>query len=455
MHKPKTTPSKETAGQELEFQAVNGKRVFVEFDEPEMTCEAGLLALAQFEKGMGLFDSLAGSLSDRRSNPEHGVRDLLAQRVMQIAAGDGDSAGCSRLRGDSGVQLAVGKEGELASQPTMSRLENAVTDRDLLAMAYALGESFLDSFEGEAPKMVVVDMDPTAHLVYGAQQLSLFNSYVGDSCLMPFHVYDGVTGRLITVAMRPGKGPAAREILALLKRIVSRIRSRFPDTRLLFRADSHHSKPEVMDWMVENRVDWAVGQQPNNVLRSIFLPQIEQAAHDWELRSSLEENPEPVRLYACAPYKAGSWKSSRRVVCRVEVGALGSDVRYVSTSLLHASPRVIYEAVYCDRARAELMIKDHKMGLRSDRSPCRSAKANQFRLLLHSAAYALLHRFREKALKATSLAKACLLRVRLEFLKAAARIERKRTRVRVHLAERFPFKEVFANLAQAQKQALP
>jgi len=454
VNKTKTTSSKEIAGQELEFQAVNGKRVFIEFDEPEMTCQAGLLALAQFEEGMGLFNSLARRLSDRRSRPGHGVRDLLAQRVMQIAVGDGDSAGCSRLRGDAGVKLAAGKQGELASQPTMSRLENAVTDKDLLRMAYALGESFFDSFEGTAPKMVVIDMDPTAHLVYGAQQLSLFNTYVGDSCLMPFHAYDGVTGRLITVAMRPGKGPATREILALLKRIASRIRNRFPDTRLLFRADSHHGKPEVMDRMLENQVDWAVGQQPNNVLRSIFLPQIEQAHRDWELRREREENPKPARLHACAQNKAGSWKSPRRVVCRIEVGPLGSDVRYVSTSLLRASPRVIYEAVYCDRARAELMIKDHKMGLRSDRSPCRSAKANQFRLLLRSAAYVLLHRFRERALKGTSPAKACLLRVRIEFLKAAARIESKCTRVRVHLSERFPFKEVFVGLSKGEKEVL-
>lgn len=271
---------------------------------------------------------------------------------------------------------------------------------------------------------------------------------------MPFHVYDGVTGRLITTTLRSGKGPSAREILALLKRIVSRIRSRFPDTKLLFRADSHHSKPEVMDWMSANEVDWAVGQQPNNVLRDIFLPEIEQASYDWKLRSSRDAHAEPVRRHACADYQAGSWSEPRRVVCRIEAGPLGVDTRYVSTSLLQPSARVIYEGVYCDRARAELMIKDHKLGLRSDRSPCRSAKANQFRLLLHSAAYALLRRFREKALAGTCLAKACLLRVRLEFLKTAGRIERKATRVRAHLAESLRFKEVFARLAKGEEEKL-
>lgn len=176
MSKPKTTSSTYLQDQQVEFQAINGKRVFVQFDEPELTCEAGLLALAQFEKGSGLLDSLGQCLNERRSRCQHTLGDLLAQRVMQIAAGDGDTAGCSRLRADPAVQLAVGSEADLASQPTMSRLENSLTDKELLRMAYALGDWFLDSFQGQAPKMIVIDMDPTAHLVYGAQQLSLFNS---------------------------------------------------------------------------------------------------------------------------------------------------------------------------------------------------------------------------------------------------------------------------------------
>ena len=454
MIKPKAASSSKDQAPEPEFQAINGKRLLFCFDEPELTGEAGLLALAEFEKGLGLFDKLAGCLRDRRKGSLHGCRDLVAQRAMQIAAGDGDAAGCSRLRADPAIKLAVGSEADLASQPTMSRLENRARPRELLRMAYALGELFLDSFEGKAPEMIVIDMDPTAHLVYGQQQLSLFSSHVGDSCLMPFHVYDGVTGRLICAALRPGKVPTAREILALLKRIVGRIRSRFPDTRLMFRADSHHSKPAAMDWLAENEVDWAVGQQPNSALRSLVADRIDRASSDWKLREKSLENAYPIRRYASVEYKAASWKEPRRVVCRIEAGPLGTDVRYVSTSLREASARAIYEGVYCDRARAELMIKDHKLGLRSDRSPCRSACANQFRLTLHSAVYVLLHRFREKVLARTPLARACFQRIRLELLKLAARVETLKTRVKVHLPLSFRFKQVFVSLAGGEEERL-
>src|SRR5699024_7742595 len=145
------------------------------------TSDAGLLPISQFEQQMGLIKKLAACVQDERLNPVHDMESLIGQRVYQIISGKPDGADCDRLREDAGLQSAVGQECTSASQPTMSRLDNSIDSKDLLRMAYALGDVFLNSFK-KAPKMIVIDMDPTAHLVYGQQQLGLFNTYVGDTC---------------------------------------------------------------------------------------------------------------------------------------------------------------------------------------------------------------------------------------------------------------------------------
>ena len=210
----------------LKYQGGGGKGLEIVFDEPELTSDAGLLAVGEYEKDLGIINKLAGCFPDRRIGPKHTMPVLFAQRMYQIIGGNPDANDSDRLRDDATLQALAGTYGPLASQPTMSRLENSVSIRDVVRLAHALGEVFLDSFE-TAPKLIVIDLDPTAHLIYGQQQLGLFNSYVGDSCLMPFHVYDGVSGRLIAAVMREGKTPGAPEILRLLKRVVRGIRKRF------------------------------------------------------------------------------------------------------------------------------------------------------------------------------------------------------------------------------------
>ena len=207
--KTESPPVKNREAKELEFQGLKGKKVSIVFDEPELTSDAGLLAIAELEKSLGWIEKLAGCISDRRIGPIHSIVALLSQRIYQIMGGYPDANDCDRMRNDGTVQTISGGEQQLASQPTMSRLENRLKAKDLVRLAYGIGEIFLDSFE-EAPRMIVIDIDPTAHLVYGQQQLGLFNTHVGDTCLMPFHVYDGLSGRFITTVIRPGKTPRRR-----------------------------------------------------------------------------------------------------------------------------------------------------------------------------------------------------------------------------------------------------
>lgn len=324
----------------------------------------------------------------------------------------------------------------------MTRLENQITRKDLVRLGYALGDIFLDSFAAP-PEAIVIDMDPTAVHGYGAQQLLLFNKYEDEYCLMPFHVYDGLTGKLITAVIRPGKTPSAGEILTVLKRIVKQIRARFPKTMLIFRADSHHCKPEVHAWCDVNRVKFIVGLSQNKALNRQFDFAVEQAKLKYRrLRS-------PCRVFASGYYAAGTWAKPRRVICRVVIDAGGNvDIRYIVTSFEQTGAKYLYDEIYCDRGNAERFIKEHKVGLKSDRASCYKATANQFRLFLHSAAYMLMHALRERMLAGTELADAQFDTIRLRLLKCAARVEVSVRRIIFHLPQHFPLKNVYLKLDQ-------
>lgn len=430
----------------MEFSPSGHVRVQATFDEPEMSSDGGALLIREAALANGLVAALASAIKDDRFAPmvEHTVKDLVMQRVVQICHGYEDANDCDKLSDDPAMKAAVGRlpgGSGLASQPTMTRLENRVGRRDLVRIFYAIVDNFLASYPS-APPLMVIDMDPTVNRVYGDQQLALFNAHYNDYCLMPFHVYEGTSGKLITTILRPGKTPTFDEILGLLKRIVKRIRARFPGVPLLFRADSHHTKPEVLDWLEANGVHYVLGLGTNPVLAREAKPLADRATEFY--RGSWRE----FRGFHSFRYAAGTWRRDRRVVARVEATTLGTDTRFVVTDLESAGAKMLYEEVYCARGNAELMIKEHKCFLKSSRTSCTSALANQFRLFLHSAAYVVMHSFRGTVLKGTELAAATFESIRLRLLKVAARIESGKTFVRFHLPAASPAAPLFRRTAE-------
>lgn len=428
--------------EQLVFTGIPGKKVTAEFEDVAMSSDGGILLAAEVERYLGIVDRLAGCIPDGRQQGKviHGIRSMLRQRILQIVAGYEDADDCDHLGHDPVFKTAVGsdpqRDPDLASQPTMTRLENTVDRRALLRLGYAFVDQYMDSFAAP-PEMVVLDMDPTAVITYGDQQLRLFNAFEDEYCLMPFHVYDGLSGKFITAVIRPGKTPTAAEILAILKRLVRRLRRRWPRTAIVLRADSHHTKPAVMDWMEANGVKFITGLGPNAKLDEQFAKLIADARLRWR-RTGQE-----VRMHGRGWYAAGTWSRARRVVCRVLVNAQGVDTRYIVTSFEDTGAAYLYEDVYCGRGKAELMIKDHKTDLRSDRCSCHTATANQFRLFLHSAAYVILHELRARLLKGTELATARFSTIRLRLLKLGARVEVLRNAVRFLFPAAFPMKDVF------------
>ena len=439
----------------LSFANLHSKKVEADFDGGTLTSDAGALLLREVDRRTGIVDRVVGALREWR-DPRyvvHSLTDLVRQRVFQIALGYEDADDADTLRVDPALKAACERlpvsGPDLASQPTLSRLENKVSRSQLMRMAYALGDAFIASF-ATPPDHLVVDLDDTDDPVHGSQQLALFNGHYGEYCYEPLHIYDGVTGRLITTVLRPGQRPTGKEIVRILKRVVARLRAAWPEVEILVRGDSHFSAPEVHTFCNAHGLYFVLGQGTNAVLKERVAPTLAQAQAVYE-----ETRPsEPVRMFTQFTYQAGTWDQPQRVVAKVEVSSLGTNLRFVTTNLQRGRPSFVYAQAYAGRGQMENFIKNHKLHLHSDRTSCHRFEANQFRLLLHSAAYMLLHALQEALLRGTPLQQAYFSTLQRRLLKVGARVVERATVIRFHLPTAYPLQEVY-RLIDQRLRAVP
>jgi hypothetical protein len=430
----------------FDLPAVARKKVSVAFDGGMLSSDAGVLLLRGVERRLSIAARLAACLTDRRdpNRIDHTLVDMLRLRMFAIAAGYEDADDCDALRRDPVFKMAVGRapaSGEaLCSQPTMSRLENAPSKIAIARMMAAMVDLFCASYR-RAPAAIVLDIDDTFDAVHGQQQLSLFNAHYDERCFLPIHIYEGNSGKPVAMILRAGKTPSGVEVRTILKHVIARIRRRWPPVRVTVRGDSHYGRHEAMEWCEENGVDYIFGFGGNAVLRA----EVGAGADDLCVRRA-ESGAEKRRGWTELRYAAKGWKTTRRVVARLEATALGLDIRYVVTSLPGTAEH-LYETVYCARGQAENFIKLHKAQLASDRTSCRSPLANQFRLILHTAAYWLLHTLRAAAPPRSSWARAEFNTLRLGLIKLAARIVEGAARIRVWLPTACPRAALFRLLA--------
>jgi Transposase DDE domain group 1 len=428
---------------------VDGKQVQVAFEGGLQSSDGGVLLLREVDRRLGLAERLAACIPDWR-DPEsisHGIAEMLRFRLFAIAAGYEDADDCDALRGDPIFKLAVGRSPEtgdpLCSQPTMSRLENRVSWRTLVRLQAALIDQFCASW-AKVPVRIVLDIDDTWDAVHGGQQLALFNAHHDGYGFLPIHIYEATSGKLVAAILRPGKTPTGQEVCSILKHVISRIRKHWPKVEILVRGDSHYGRPEAMDWCEDNRVFYAFGLGTNAALAVLAAPLNEDVA----VRRALAGAKAKLRRYGSFAYAAKGWRHNRRVVARIEASDRGTDTRFVVTNLADM-PKRLYERVYCARGQMENLIKAHKRHLASDRTSCTSALANQFRLVLASAAYVLMHGLRAAAPKRSFWRMAQFDTLRLRLLKLGARVIEKATRIRVILPAACPDKAIFAELAGA------
>ena len=431
------------------FPAVCRKKITAAFDGGRLTSNGGVMLLALADRRLGVAEKLAHVFPDGRDQSRimHGLADMIRARMFAIACGYEDGNDLDRLRGDPAFKLACGRlpdsGRDLCSQPTLSRLENTPGLRETIRLTYALVDLWMDSY-ARVPSAVTLDIDDTVDVVHGRQQLSLFNAYYDEHCFLPIHVYDTARSRPVAVILRPGKTPNGIEVRAHLRRLVRRIRRRWPTTHITFRGDSHYGCPEAMTWCEHNGIDYICGLTGTNPLARKV-----DAVADAVRTERAIANMAAVRGYTEIRHCAGSWDCERRVVARIEATERGLDIRYVVTSLGIGSAEWIYDSLYCARGQAENLIKLHKTQLASDRTSCRSALANQVRLVFHTAAYWLVLAVRDAIPRPRDLATAEFNTIRLRLLKVAARVVETASRVRIAFAAACPEADLFRGLVGA------
>jgi hypothetical protein len=435
----------------MSFPLPAGKPVEVDFTGWRLSSDGGLPLLAQLDQRLRLTERVAACLHDPRrpDRVQHSLLDLVRQRVYQIAAGYEDANDATTLRSDPALKVAVGRgperDPDLASQPTLSRLEHQVCQTECAAINQLLLDQFLAQ-ERKPPQAIVLDFDPSEDPIHGQQEFAFFHGYYGTYCYLPLFVFARVRGEgeqyLVSAELRPSKPKDVDGILLTLQRLVAALRARFPGVRLIFRGDSWFATPALYDWCEANDVAYVIGLPGNPVLHEQSQPwraAARAAARHGKIGSA--------RRFGEFFYQAEGWAKARRVVVKAEHSALGANPRYVVSFGLEAkAPRPVYRS-YGQRGGCENRIKELKAGVKADRTSCHRFTANQFRLLLAAVAYRLFQALRALA-RQTGLGRAQVDQLRRALIKIAAQVTESRRRVVIQLCRHCPSQTLWRLLAR-------
>jgi len=425
------------------FSSIKNKKVEITNSEDQLSSDAGFLLLKQIEEHIGIVKQITDNINDRRSQDRitHQLEALLKQRIFQIAAGYEDANDSDLLRKDAILKIAADllpdNNSDLGSQSTISRLENSISRSDLYRIARAIMLNFINSYEHE-PEVIILDCDDTNNKVYGHQQLALFNNYYRQHCYQPLHIYEGLSGKLITAILKPGRRSKDVEVFSILSRVIDFLRDYWPNTRIIIRGDSHFCSSELMAWTKDKeKVNFITGLAGNQKLNDHSKVTIKSAEDKYK------KDGKPIKFYHTFRYRAQSWSDLYRVIVKVEVNSKGTNIRYIVTDLEDFRTKDLYEKGYCARGKMELYIKDHKSYLQSDRSSCNSFEANQFRLFLHSVAYILIHTLQKQVLRGTKFYNSTMRTVQLKLIKVAARVKEIKTKIKIKLPKAFAYQKTY------------
>ncbi|MDR0795895.1 MAG: IS1380 family transposase [Tannerella sp.] len=437
------------------LSSVNNKPVEISFTAPDLSSQGGLMLLNEYEQRNGFIAKLSDCVADTRYQPfvQHSYYEMFRQRICQIAAGYKDADDSDLLRNDSILKLCSGRLPDaqaLSSQPTITRLENKLTDREL----YKMGEVFLDEFIAsykKPPKVIILDCDDSNFNTYGDRQGTLFNDYYGEYCYMPLFIFEGQSGKMILPLLRPGRRNKSVNIYKILRRIINRLRKVWKDTEFIVRGDAHFCCRELMDWNEDQMIaspefiEWACNQ------RSIYFmtgltgnKALSARTRDWVdmAEESFKRTGQPVRFFKTFMYQAASWKYAQRVIVKIEVNEKGKNVRYIVTNFKHNNSRFLYEEVYCGRGQMELYIKELKTYLNADTMSCNKFEANQFRLFLHAAAYVIYLGLKQNMFTGTDLQTASIQTIREKIILTAVHIRVLKTKIKIEFPEHHPYRGV-------------
>jgi hypothetical protein len=419
----------------FEFPGLGRRKIEANFAGGQVSSDGGVMLLRQVDRWLGFTKRLDRILPDRR-NPlviQHSQESLLRQRIYGLALGYEDLNDHDSLRHDVLWQTATDRAEQLGSCSTLCRLENRAGRKEAWLMHQVLIEQFVKSFSAP-PKELILDFDCTDDRVHGLQVGRAFHGYYYDYCFLPLYVFCGE--QLLVSYLRPSNIDPAKHAWAILAKLVGALRERWPEVKIILRANSGFCRWKMLRWCEAHQVDYLVGIAKNERLKALSA-KLGQRAERKHGKSG-----EKVRLFKRFKYRAGSWDKKRCIIAKAEHSAQGANPRFVVTNLIGSAQR-IYDQIYCARGEMENRIKEQQLGLFSDRTSCHYWWPNQFRLLLSSCAYVLLEALRRLGLQSTELARAQVGTIRLKLLKIGAVITRNTRRVRIWFSSAFPLKHLF------------
>jgi hypothetical protein len=444
----------------FEFAPVERRAVMAGFDGGRMTSDAGALLLGATDRAIGLVERFAGCFTDGRAPElvEHEINTMVGQRIFGIALGYEDLIDHDQLRHDPTLAVLAGKLAArrqdcapLAGKSTLNRLElggPAPTRYHRIAWDGAKIEAlFVDLFleaHPRPPKQIILDLDATDDPLHGHQEGRFFHGYYDCYCYLPLYIFCG--SHLLAAKQRPANIDASAGAVEETARIVAQIRARWPEVRIVLRADSGFARETLMTWCELNGVDFLFGLAKNARLVGEIAAAL--AAAEAESKTT----GQPARRFKEFQWSTrDSWSRPRRVVAKAEWTGGAANPRFVVTSLraADAAPQPLYEEIYCARGDMENRIKECQLDLFADRTSAATLRANQLRLWFASMAYVLLCALRRLALQHTQFAKATCGTIRLKLLKIGALVRISVRRITFAMASGYPYQRDFAR-AHAQ-----
>jgi hypothetical protein len=438
------------------FATAGRREVVAEFQGGAISSDGGVLLLQETERKLKVLERFSQCFLDGR-NPalvEHPIEQLLKQRVYALALGYEDLNDHEQLRNDALLQAVVGKrepeQEALAGKSTLNRMELGDGRPDRYkkitfwrdAIDDLLVELFLEA-HATAPAQIVLDIDTTDIAIQGQQEGRFYHGFYDHYCYLPLYVFAGE--HVLCARLRPSNIDPSAGSRKEVERIVKRIRARWPDVKIVLRADSGCCREELMAWCEANGVDYVFGMARNPVLEKKLAEPLEQARQQWA------QTQWPARVFAEFEHEtvSGTWSRRRRVVAKAEHIDGKANPRFLVTSLQAETWRAgaLYEDLYCARGDMENRIKEQFM-LFADRVSAATMRANQLRLYLSVTAYSLVCGLRRLGLKATQLAQAQISTIRLRLLKVGAQIRVTVRKIWVQMSSSFPLQNLFAQALQ-------
>jgi DDE family transposase len=465
-----------TSSPQLTLGNIGSQQVTVDFQGGRIVTDAGLLALRQFDKQLGILAGLAERLPDPRAQRfvVHSRERLLTQLVYQILAGYEDCNDAQDLRHDPLFQILADLSPDdpqpLASGSTLARFHQAFTRRQAhraveqrtvtaeveqaLSQRLRLGNDYLvDLFvrtRRRPPTYVILDLDGWDDPTHGHQVLSGFHGYYDQHQYFPLTICDGATGFPLAVWLRPGTCHASTGAVDALRPLLRTLRAAWPDVLILVRGDTGFAVPELYEFCEQEGLLYALGYGSNAVLKArtaAWLTDL-QVYYQWYQH----REPHVQRFELLEDYQAESWGRARRIVVKLEITPQGTNRRYVVTNL-SGQPGGIYHGFYVQRGSVpEHPIEELKNDLRAERLSMHRFRANGLKLLAHTLAYALvvLHREATAAVPEVATATAGTLRQRL--WKVGALVVTRARRVLLRFSESWPHRDLWVRVQQALQQ---